>query len=231
MKTKILFLLMIVSIIFSSCSNSNKVVSSGFIQKRKYTKGYHLDLFSANHQTKKNISSHPALAKNKKIIDQEKPQPDWLRSSSQVDYFIPDRRKNLSGNVDELSASIDKETIIIPKQNEVLKDADIFKYKKNENKPTDDFQKADKVDLIGFLFFLFEFFCLMGSLFFSPFVFPLIKLLFLIGFVIGLIGAYVTYKGVFGKGNMPSKYNKAEFVLVILMGLMLLYNLFKYKVY
>jgi hypothetical protein len=50
MKTQQLTLIMLAllislsQVILTSCSGSNKVVSSFFIQKRKYTKGYHFDL-------------------------------------------------------------------------------------------------------------------------------------------------------------------------------------------
>lgn len=43
-KIKFLIWLLIVTLILASCSSSDKVVSNGFIQKRKYNKGYFVDL-------------------------------------------------------------------------------------------------------------------------------------------------------------------------------------------
>src|ERR1035438_7353832 len=60
MKNKILSFLFLFSIIISSCNTSNNVVSSGFIQKRKYTKGYHFDLTS-----KKAVSRQPLAISQK----------------------------------------------------------------------------------------------------------------------------------------------------------------------
>lgn len=71
-KTSILFL--IIGTLINGCSTSNKVVSNNFIQKRKYTKGYHIN----NSKVKINSIS---------TIQQE----DLLASTSTEEntYFIP----------------------------------------------------------------------------------------------------------------------------------------------
>ncbi len=93
-------LLAFISICILSCSSSNEVVQSGFLQKRKYKKGYHLtkkntvektdrlsseDLLVDNHSrskhvSKKGVQTKPPL-KTEKVVKNETSEENTLLAS------------------------------------------------------------------------------------------------------------------------------------------------------
>src|ERR1035437_9334708 len=106
-------LFLLFSILISSCTTSNKVVSSSFIQKRKYNKGYHFDL-----------ASHKAISRQQLVISQK--QSSKKTNSHQPITIsrnpIPEKMKNLPGNENNLNASINNEVIVFKKLNDILMD-------------------------------------------------------------------------------------------------------------
>jgi len=144
MKSIFLIAIVLFSIILSSCNTSNKVVSSSFIQKRKYNKGYHLE-WLANKG-----NPHPSIAKNEKISAKEKvlipyqtiiPKKDSIFISN---TFIPNKED------DKLIASIDNGMIITYQPKAFfIQDNDSLK-----NKNTQDaiqIEKSKYVPLVTFI--------------------------------------------------------------------------------
>jgi hypothetical protein len=88
-------------------------VSSSFIQKRKYNKGYHFDL-----------ASHKAISRQQLVISQK--QSSKKTNSHQPITIsrnpIPEKMKNLPGNENNLNASINNEVIVFKKLNDILMD-------------------------------------------------------------------------------------------------------------
>src|ERR1017187_4798104 len=102
MKFNFLSLFLLLSIIISSCNTSNKVVSSSFIQKRKYTKGYHFDLLSKRANSHQTIAISQKQSLAKEIIPVKKKEiPSW--EENRKPHIILD---SVSGRNDDLSASI-----------------------------------------------------------------------------------------------------------------------------
>lgn len=90
-------------------------MSSSFIQKRKYTKGYHFDLLAKNQKRAKPVAdSHPSFAKQ--II------PVKNKIVSLNDNPLPDRMENITVKENNMSASVDKDAIVIYKLNGILLD-------------------------------------------------------------------------------------------------------------
>src|ERR1700722_14641060 len=113
MLSKTLAFLFLFLIILSSCNTSNKVISSSFIQKRKYTKGYHLDLFAKTLKHSKHASeNNKPFEKKKSIIPNDKvaiiPKINHPLFSQNI---IQQNRDN------DLIASIDKRMIVVNKYN------------------------------------------------------------------------------------------------------------------
>ena len=104
MKLRFWLVIIFICLIISSCNTSNKVVSSGFIQKRKYNKGYHIE-WLANKG-----NSHSSNTRKEKLLARENQTLKVLKtlkvseikdSSNSSKTFIP-KKEN-----EKLMASID----------------------------------------------------------------------------------------------------------------------------
>lgn len=72
--TKISAMLIAVSILITSCT-SNKVATSNFIEKRKYTKGYYISSFTKNESSKKVKKNNEQKTEQENIVSVEKDAP------------------------------------------------------------------------------------------------------------------------------------------------------------
>lgn len=102
-------------------------MSSSFIQKRKYTKGYHFDLASkrANSHQPLAISQNHSLAKQ--IIPVHKKEiPSW--EENRKPHVVLD---SVSAMNDDLSASINKGVVFIPTQKNILAEDNFIQQKGN----------------------------------------------------------------------------------------------------
>src|ERR1035437_2348947 len=157
MKSRILFLFILLSILITSCNTSNKVVSSSFIQKRKYTKGYHFDLASKranSHQPFAISQKHPDLiGMAKQIIPVHKKEiPSWEENRKApviLDSVLGDNR--------DLSASVDNGTVILSNQKMIFTYENFIQQKENPIRQPDN-KKFSKNNNIGFSLSLLGFF-------------------------------------------------------------------------
>src|ERR1019366_4195633 len=91
MKSRFWLVIIFIGLIISSCTTSNKVVSSGFIQKRKYNKDYHIEWLANKGNLHSTYSRKEKLsAKAKPIIHQ---QPSIPNKDSNIisKSFIPQK--------------------------------------------------------------------------------------------------------------------------------------------
>lgn len=82
-------------IVLSSCSSNNNVVSNGFIQKRKYQKGFHLDLVKKQHSNSHFYVESGSTQKEDKKADEQ------IKSS--------DFQANVLGEIKDESSSTNSE--------------------------------------------------------------------------------------------------------------------------
>lgn len=88
-----LFILLVLSvqILFTSCGNTNQVVSSSFMQKRKYTKGYHFSVKTNSAKLQKEAKGNTAEAFEGEVITlSEKPTctDDTEKEISRIDVNV-----------------------------------------------------------------------------------------------------------------------------------------------
>jgi len=144
MKLNLLSLFLLLSIIITSCNTSNKVVSSSFIQKRKYTKGYHFDLLAKNQKRTKSVAdNHQALAKQ--IIPVKKKEIGSWEENRKAPVIL----NSNSGTYQDFSASLEIGMIIIQQKKNVLADGNFIQPKDSSNEKPDD--KSNNIAFIGFL--------------------------------------------------------------------------------
>lgn len=121
-------LLLLASILISSCSSSNDVVSRGAISKRKYRDGFHLDLRKHNHKDiaktyTSGESSAPQVSQVEKediskhstsIIPTEKEQQEVTKNNSIFHKLR--QKKKASNDGHELSDVTENQTEIEPEK-------------------------------------------------------------------------------------------------------------------
>ncbi len=71
-------------IIITSCSSSNNTVSNAFLQKRKHTKGYHVNLGSSRHNTNKKTTAFESLADEESSQSFEEEQQPLAQTKTEV---------------------------------------------------------------------------------------------------------------------------------------------------
>jgi len=81
-------------IIITSCSSSNNTVSNAFLQKRKHTKGYHLNLGSSQYKANKKTTSIETIVmeETSQVLDKESKhlvltKTKNVKSSSQKEFI------------------------------------------------------------------------------------------------------------------------------------------------
>lgn len=162
----ILVLAIFTSQFFSSCRMTENVVSSDILQKRKYQKGYYVNLFSAHRNVKKRINNIAIIrSDNSKTNDDEifEPKNKEFKSSDICDFSSSVENTAVEQTHNSATAEGEKQTSKMNKsevQNLVVFSYDpgeILKNKYQNNipapKPEDD-PKPNKLSIFGFVFSL-----------------------------------------------------------------------------
>ena len=202
MNRKLIPALIILSIIFSSCHTSNKFMAGGFIQKRRYCKGYNLRLgnsnerFAVNHKSKINSPEIFEEKKESKVNIYTVQAPlEMTKTEAGSGNSIPNIKATEFENANPI---IYQTARIFIQENDTST-------KKNEKLPGDG-KPVNPKSVFGFILAMLAFIFLYYSLF--PVVLNTALTLFFIGIALAIIAIVFSIIGIHEiERKYPDKYS------------------------